>query len=330
MPMKLLITIDTECDSAWARSDKISTENAMYLPRFQEFAEKFGYKPTYLTTCEMAQDDFFVDFATDTLEKGFCEIGSHPHPWNLPPEYNTTSNDTKYHPYMIEYPENIIHDKVKFLTDFLEDTFGRKIVSHRAGKWAFNAAYAKILCELGYKVDCSVTPLETLRPEKRPKSEPKAPFIDYTNCPADAYFLDSTDISKAGDLPLLEIPMTTMQHYDKIKSFLLSIMPGDIFRNAFRMFFGRPVYWFRPHSFHKQELSIVAEYKVQQQADYIMFMLHSSEFMPGCNPTFKTEKQVERMYEDIEQAFIFLKENQTTGLTCSEYYDSYTSRNRNM
>lgn len=330
MAMKLLITIDTECDSAWARSNKVPTQNVMYLPRFQQLAEKFGFKPTYLVAYEMALDRFFIDFAKDALKRGTCEIGTHPHPWNTPPAYKLTSNDNKFHPLLIEYPENIIYDKVKFLTEFLQNKFDTAIVSHRAGKWAFNAIYAKILCRLGYKVDCSVTPLEKLNPEKRPQSEPQAPFIDYTNCPADAYFPDGTDISIPGDLPLLEIPMSTMQHYGKTLSFLLSVMPCDLCKNAFRMIFGRPVYWFRPHSFHKQELSVVAEYKVQQQTDYIMFMLHSSEFMPGCNPTFKTEKQVERMYEDIEQAFEFLKANNVRGVTCCEYYDSYTSRNRNM
>jgi len=329
MSTKLLITIDTECDNGWAQTGKVTTENAGYLPRFQQLAEKFGFKPTYLAAYEMALDRFFIDFAKDALKRSTCEIGSHLHPWNTPPAYKLTSDDNKFHPLLVEYPENIIHDKVKFLTDFLEDTLGRKIVSHRAGRWAFNAAYAKILCRLGYKVDCSVTPLEKLPPEKRPQSEPQAPFIDYTNCPADAYFLNSTDISIPGDSPLLEIPMTTMQHYGKIKTFLLSIMPGNICKNAFRMFFGRPVYWFRPHSFHKQELSVVAECKVKQQADYIMFMLHSSEFMPGSSPVFKTEKQVERMYEDIEQVFEFLSKNNVQGATCSEYYDLFKSQKQN-
>jgi hypothetical protein len=34
-PPAFLVTIDTECDNAWARSHTITTRNAAYLPRFQ-------------------------------------------------------------------------------------------------------------------------------------------------------------------------------------------------------------------------------------------------------------------------------------------------------
>ena len=83
--MKLLITIDTECDNGWARTGKVTTENARHLPRFQQFCAKFAFKPTYLVAYEMALDRFFIDFAKDALKRSTCEIGSHPHPWNTPP-----------------------------------------------------------------------------------------------------------------------------------------------------------------------------------------------------------------------------------------------------
>ena len=51
-----------------------------------------------------------------------------------------------------------MREKVKVLTRELEDTFNTPIVSHRAGRWSFNAAYARILVDYGYRVDCSVTP----------------------------------------------------------------------------------------------------------------------------------------------------------------------------
>ena len=102
--MKLLITIDTECDNAWLKGSGVTTENVKFLPRFQQLCDRFCYKPTYLVSYEMANDGFFREFASDALRSGTCEIGSHPHPWNSPPNYKLTSNDTKIHPFLIEYP----------------------------------------------------------------------------------------------------------------------------------------------------------------------------------------------------------------------------------
>lgn len=44
------------------------------------------------------------------------------------------------------------------MTRLLEDSLQVKMRSHRAGRWAFNAFYARLLIEQGYQVDCSVTP----------------------------------------------------------------------------------------------------------------------------------------------------------------------------
>ncbi|WP_395754844.1 hypothetical protein [Edwardsiella ictaluri] len=49
-----IITIDTEGDNLWQNHDRITTENARYLPRFQLLCEKYGFKPVYLTNYEMA------------------------------------------------------------------------------------------------------------------------------------------------------------------------------------------------------------------------------------------------------------------------------------
>ena len=59
---KFLITIDTESDNQWDYDNPISTENAKFLPRFQELCERYKFKPTWLTNYEMANDDFFCHY----------------------------------------------------------------------------------------------------------------------------------------------------------------------------------------------------------------------------------------------------------------------------
>lgn len=72
-----LITIDTEGDNLWQKHDSITTENARYLPRFQQLCEKYGFKPVYLTNYEMAIDPFYIEFAKDVIARGTAEIGMH-------------------------------------------------------------------------------------------------------------------------------------------------------------------------------------------------------------------------------------------------------------
>lgn len=153
-----IITIDTEGDNLWQNHDRIMTENSRFLPRFQQLCEKYAFKPTWLTNYEMAVDPAYVEFARDVIARDSGEIGMHLHAWNSPPLYDLTGDDWRHKPYLIEYPQDNIREKVIYMTRLLEDSLQVKMRSHRAGRWAFNAFYARLLIEQGYQVDCSVTP----------------------------------------------------------------------------------------------------------------------------------------------------------------------------
>lgn len=154
-----LITIDVEGDNLWARNPRMTCENARFLPRFQALCERFGQRPTYLTSYEMATSPAYVDFARDVLARKTGEVGMHLHAWNSPPIEPLTADDNAHHPYLIDYPDAVMRDKIAFITGLLEDTFGVKMISHRAGRWAMDGRYARLLVEFGYRVDCSVTPM---------------------------------------------------------------------------------------------------------------------------------------------------------------------------
>lgn len=330
--MYLIITIDTEGDNAWDRKGyENSTKNARFLPRFQNLCDKFGYKPTYLTSYEMAKDEFFIEFAADTLKRGVCEVGLHPHPWNSPPEYKLTCDDMALHPYLIEYPENIIREKIKIHTELLEARLGTKMYSHRAGRWLFNATYARILCDFGYKVDCSITPLVNWTEAARQGPDRiKIDVPDYSAFPSKPYFLNSEDISEAGSLPILELPMTIIPNYGKFLLLIYRALPKGLSQRIVRGVFGQPVSWFRPNKRNASDMIRVAKAKLENEtkdnAEYIMFMLHSSEFMPGGSPQFETESQIEKLYDNITKTFEFLYNQGVTGATCFAFYNIYKGK----
>ena len=203
-----IITLDTEGDNAWDRRNITTVENAKYLPRFQKLCDKYNFKPTYLTNYEMARSKHFIELGKSVVLDNRGEIGMHLHAWDSPPEYTLTNKDWHFHPYLIEYPQEIMIKKIDFMTRLLEDTFDVKMSSHRAGRWAFNEDYAKLLLDYGYNIDCSVTPgisweLNKGDPEKNGGS-------NYKKFPFEAYFVNLDNISEKGDSSLLEVPMTIL------------------------------------------------------------------------------------------------------------------------
>lgn len=63
----------------------------------------------------------------------------------------------------------------------------------------------------------------------------------------------------------------------------------------------------------------VVEQTLTQGNDYVEYMLHSSEYMPGGSPTFQNERDIERLYADLEAFFSWLAP-QVKGMTLAEYY----------
>ncbi len=307
-----LITLDTEGDNLWRnRSGKVTTHNVRFLPRFQALCEKYAFKPTWLTNYEMASDPAYVEFGRDLLARGQGEIGMHLHAWYSPPEYALTDDEWRYQPYLIEYPENVLRDKVAFMTDLLENAFQRKMTSHRAGRWAFNEVYARALIDQGYQVDCSVTPRVSWRnAQGAPQGQGGT---DYSHFPDRAYFLDEQDISRPGDSPLLELPMSIQYRYGAFTNQLKKVWNGIRGRQR-----GPSVNWLRPVGGNLAQMKQVAEQTLAQGNDYVEFMLHSSEFMPDGSPTFKTEADIERLYDDLEGLFSWLA-TRTQGMTLTEF-----------
>lgn len=296
-----LITVDTECDDAWAGGREVSTRNAEFLPRFQKLCESYQLKPTYLTTLEMATSPIFQEFGRDVLRRQTAEIGMHLHAWNSSPLVPLTADDSLYHPYLTEYPESVMRDKINFLTDVLEDTFATKMTSHRAGRWGFNEVYARILVERGYLADCSVTPLVSWADHPGDPKQRGGP--DYSNFPTLPYFIDLDDIRRPGESNLLEIPVTAMH----TQPFLVRRIEQRLGRrsllcHALNRFFPR-LCWLAPTRDNIRPMLSVVKKCATENRPCVEFALHSSNLMPGGSPFFLHRRDVEALYEDLDRLF---------------------------
>jgi len=308
---RLLITVDTEGDNAWARPKVATTRNAEYLARFQGLCEHFGFKPTYLTNYEMARCRVFQQFGREVLARGVGEIGMHLHAWDSPPLVPLTPDDHACQPYLVEYPESVMRAKVRVMTAVLEDAFGVQMVSHRAGRWSFDERYAGILLEHGYRVDCSVTPLiswqETLGDPSREGG------TDYTEFPRDAYWINPADISRPGQSPLLEVPVSVIPGADtpmaRASRLLRTLRPplAAAARPLRRVLnhLSPPAHWLYPDGSNQRQLLLILARVLEEQRGHAELTLHSSELMPGGSPLFSTPAQIATLYTDLEAVLAF-------------------------
>lgn len=311
-----IITVDTEGDDLWSRPREITTHNARFLPRFQSLCEHYGYRPVYLANYEMATCAEFVEFGCDVLKRNAGEIGMHLHAWNSPPLIPLTDDDFRYQPYLIEYPDAVMKEKIEVMTRLLEERFGEPVVSHRAGRFGFDGRYAAMLLELGYRVDCSVTPGVDW------STTPGAPCgrggPDYRGFPHRPYFLSPADIASPARFGLLEVPVTIgMSSLFRAAPWAYRLpLAGHIVNRMAPM-----RSWACPGENDLAGMLRAARGARMTGAPCVEFFLHSSELMPGGSPRFRTPAAIERLYASLEVLFEYLSA-WCKGTTLAEFHAS--------
>ncbi len=296
---KFLVTVDTEGDNLWdLDSATVSTENVLYIPRFQELCEKYGFIPTYFTNYEMANDKRWYEYGKKKGSKGLCEIGLHIHAWNNPPEY-TLEKVYGYNSYITEYPENVMYEKISNLKHILEKNFEVPITSCRSGRWATDERFYRVLEQCKIVVDCSETPQ-----------------LDLSNLPgygnkAGNNYRSASIYPRRIYGNLVEIPMTTRRcHYIEKGSFLHMVRTVILGNDM----------WLRPHKKNLNDLEYLAK-RVSQERDneYLEFMIHSSELMPGGSVYFKDSESIEELYLIMDSFFEYVKSLGYEGCGVSEF-----------
>lgn len=306
-----IITIDTEGDNLWSRPSEITTRNSRYLQRFQGLCDQFRLRPTWLTNYEMAECPVFRDFAHDVLARDAGEIGMHLHAWHSPPLVPLTPDDYRFQPYLIEYPDDVLQNKVTYLSKLLEDTFQTSITSHRAGRWAMDSRYASALLDCGYDIDCSVTPHVSWR-HMRGAPQGKG-GSDYRDAPESPYVVASDCMMRPGESGLLEVPMTTRAVDRSLPAAAIAntlhAIPWRLSRRVGLSLFPE-VRWLRPDGRNLASMVNLVQESARRCDAHVEFMLHSSELMPRGSPRFPNETAIAGLYRHLESLF------ETASATC--------------
>ncbi len=85
--------------------------------------------------------------------------------------------------------------------------------------------------------------------------------------------------------------------------------------------------WLRPYRKSLNDLLFLSNQVKAEGEDYLEFMIHSSELMPGGSPYFKSEEEIELLYMIMKQYFSWVSENGYEGISLSDYIDDWNKKN---
>lgn len=191
-PPLLVTTVDAEEDFDWHKPLSRSTTDVRSMGQqylAHRIFDRYGIVPLYLLDYPIASQEDGYRPIFDYLRAGRCEIGTQLHPWVNPPfleEINLFNSFPGNLPVRIEF------DKVRILTETIEERLEVRPRVYRAGRYGVGVRTADILRHLGYRIDVSVVPHRSFAYEGGP---------DFFNFSAKPYWTDA-------ECTLLEMPIT--------------------------------------------------------------------------------------------------------------------------
>ena len=321
--MQCIITIDTEGDNQWDLSAARATENLRFIPRFQALCDQYGFSPTYLCTYDVVESPAFDEVLLPLHRGARAEIGAHLHPWTTPPSSESDRGERGF-AYPSELPVDVFTAKLERLTERLAGKLGERPTSYRAGRWGFSAEHIGPLLRLGYRVDCSVTPLQHWT-----DAGARGSGQDFTDAPVHPYVLDAKDVTREGTSGLLEVPVTIL-HVNGLMRQVPALriayrryrrtLPARVLNRAF----DTAPRWFRPFA-DMTAARLIEVYETARRLGLpvVEMMFHSSELMPGGSPHNPTAADVDRLYARLEPVFAHLTRERVQGSTLTAFAESF-------
>lgn len=153
----LVVVVDTEEEFDWTRplsraNVSATTVAAQRIAHDAAFAA-LGVRPVYVADYPVVAAPEAVTALAALAAADACEIGAHLHPWVTPPHEEIVCPVNSY---AGNLPRTLEMAKLRVLTEIIEQTFGRRPVTYKAGRYGIGPHTPDLLAELGYRVDLSV------------------------------------------------------------------------------------------------------------------------------------------------------------------------------
>src|ERR1700690_3702241 len=279
--LNFIVTVDVEEDNWGYEHTGLTVENIRMIPRLQNLLDRYGVKPTYLVSYQVASCNWAVDILAKILSENKCEIGAHLHPWTTPP---VTEVINERNSMLANLPYELQKAKLKTLTSKLYDAFGERPRSFRAGRWGLGPDTVKALIECGYLVDSSVTPTISW------KDDGEGP--DYPEVKIAPYWMSPEGLQCRENSPsILEVPATIgfnrwpFELWQKVylilkKDWLSFFKPAAIMHRTGLL---RKI-WLSPEVSSAEDMIALSRLMIMNDAQYLNLSFHSTTMLPGKSP----------------------------------------------
>lgn len=126
--------------------------------RAQITARKYGFKPTWLAGPEALLHPMALEPLARWQREGEAEVGSWLDAGTVPPLVDLGPPGSTRRPFLTDFPESVMDEKLSWFTSTLAQATGRNPVSIRVARPAVDDRYYGLLVKHGYRVDLTVVP----------------------------------------------------------------------------------------------------------------------------------------------------------------------------
>ena len=153
---RFMLFVDTEEEFDWTAPFNRSSRSVTALAgmeRGQAYFARAGIKPVYVTDYPVVDNDAAAAMMGRWIADGAADIGAHLHPWVNPPHVEEV---TPANSYAGSLPEPLERAKLEMLCQRMAERFGQRPTTYRAGRYGVGPHSARLLEELGFRLDSSV------------------------------------------------------------------------------------------------------------------------------------------------------------------------------
>lgn len=296
---RLIVVVDTEEEFDWSggfHRDQTSVRAMDRIGLAQQVCDEFSGKPTYVVDFPIAAQERGFHALREYVDAGRASIGAHLHPWVSPPFEEELSTRNSF---AGNLPRELEHRKIEMLTAQIEESFGRRPLVYKAGRYGIGQNTADILEGLGFEVDLSASPPYDFSNEGGP---------DFSSFTCDPYWCGD-------DRRVLGIPATGSYVG------LLGARGSELYRRANlpagrRLHLGAIVTRLRlvdrlhlsPEGFSFSELRRLTVSLLREGVRVFVFSLHSPSLEPGCTPYVRSKDDLSLLLERCRRYFDFFLE----------------------
>ncbi|GJL91503.1 glycosyltransferase [Hyphococcus sp.] len=290
---QLMVTVDTEETFDWSRFDTADwrVEAPAGLERFQEICAQRNVPPLYFLTLPMLKDERSAAYFQELSKRNKADFGLHLHQWATPPG----ELRGEFYSFQKNLPTDIYLKKLQSLSAAFQQVFGRRAISHRAGRYGIDKACYKLLAEVGIELDFS----------------PSAAFDFSARGGPDFSSMSNFPFEVSGNNWCIDVtPVCGAQAIRRTRSFLSqeSEPPGfapyrkqesPAMKRAMRL---------SPEGASLAELQALTRRLLADKTPVLTFTLHSTSLTPGANIYAVNEASVDELLQVSAAYFDWFKD----------------------